>query len=83
MLKFIDLNIEVLDDKECVLSAINSKYFSTVVGIIFYFLYLILHLEILKENAYKLYFFKVKIELNLSNLRQCYYQTVSKSPCAH
>ena len=40
-------------------------------------------LETLKENAYKLFSYEVKIELNFSNLRQYYFQAVSNSSWAH
>lgn len=40
-------------------------------------------LETLKDNAYKLFSFEIKIELNFSNLRQCYFQAVSNSSWAH
>ncbi|NFO02708.1 HrgA protein [Clostridium botulinum] len=40
-------------------------------------------LDTLKENAYKLFSFEVKIELNFSNLRQSYFQAVSNSSWAH
>lgn len=40
-------------------------------------------LETLKENPYKLFSFEMKIELNLSNLREYYFQTVSNSSWAH
>jgi hypothetical protein len=40
-------------------------------------------LETLKENAYKLFSFEIKVELNFSNLRQYYFQAVSNSSWAH
>lgn len=40
-------------------------------------------LETLKENPYRLFSFEMKVELNLNNLRECYFQTVSNSSWAH
>lgn len=40
-------------------------------------------LETFKENAYKLYSFEMKLELNFSNLRKSYFQAVSNSSWAH
>ena len=39
--------------------------------------------DFLKVNPYKLYSFEMKIALNLSNLRECYFQAVSNSSWAH
>jgi len=39
--------------------------------------------DILKVNPYKLYSFEMKISLNMSNLRECYFQAVSNSSWAH
>jgi len=39
--------------------------------------------DILKVNPYKLYSFEMKISMNLSNLRECYFQAVSNSSWAH
>ncbi|ANX01681.1 HrgA protein [Thermoclostridium stercorarium subsp. leptospartum DSM 9219] len=40
-------------------------------------------LDTFKENSYKLFSFEIKIELNLSNLRQSYFQAVSNSSWAN
>lgn len=40
-------------------------------------------LDTLKENAYKLFSFELKVELNFANLRQSYFQAVSNSSWAH
>lgn len=40
-------------------------------------------LDTLKENAYKLFSFEVRTELNFSTLRQYYFQAVSNSSWAH
>jgi hypothetical protein len=37
----------------------------------------------LKENPYNLFSFEMKIEMNFSNLRECYFQAVSNSSWAH
>lgn len=39
--------------------------------------------DILKVNPYKLYSFEMKIDINLSNLREYYFQAVSNSSWAH
>lgn len=40
-------------------------------------------LETLKENPYRLFSFELKIEINLNNLRQYYFQAVSNSSWSH
>ncbi len=40
-------------------------------------------LDMLKVNPYKLYSFEMKISINLSNLREYYFQAVSNSSWAH
>lgn len=39
--------------------------------------------DMLKVNPYKLYSFEMKISVNLANLRECYFQSVSNSSWAH
>lgn len=39
--------------------------------------------DIMKVNPYKLYSFEMKISLNLTNLRECYFQAVSNSSWAN
>ncbi|HEB7602100.1 TPA: HrgA protein [Campylobacter coli] len=40
-------------------------------------------LENIKQNSYKLFSFKLKIALNFSNLKECYFQAVSNSSWAN
>ncbi|MGN8577739.1 HTH domain-containing protein [Campylobacter jejuni] len=40
-------------------------------------------LENIKQNSYKLFSFELKIALNFSNLKECYFQAVSNSSCAN
>lgn len=39
--------------------------------------------DILKVSPYKLYSFEMKISVNLANLRECYFQSVSNSSWSH
>lgn len=40
-------------------------------------------LENIKQNSYKLFSFELKIALNFSNLKECYFQAVSNSSWAN